>query len=255
MVRGSTLVVTPVRSPTPSEVFHRCLRVYRPHLSHTRQLYYSNQNAGPRYSTTSDEMTALVVEFNSGQAFSFSYADMHGFYTDVNSWISTQLEDAPDEMKGGWFISYLDFYDLQHSIAKDTPITIAVSISLAALVTFLTTLNVLVSILAIITITGTIFTTVASLVLLGWELNVVESVTISVAIGLSIDFTLHYGMSYRLSPDLHRQMRVVSALCRVGNPVTMAAVTSFLAGMFLLPSTVLAYQQLGVFLMIVMVRI
>ena len=238
--------------PYQEDVFRKCLRVYRPHLSHTRRLYYSNENAGPRYSTIADEMSALVVEFNSHQSFSFSYTEMSRFYDEVNLWVKDQLRTAPDEMKGGWFISYLQFYDLQHSISHDTPITIAVSICLAGLVAFCTTLNVLISIYAIITITGAIFTTVASLVLLGWELNVVESVTISVAIGLSIDFTLHYGMSYRLAPDLHRQMRVVSALCRVGNPVTMAAVTSFLAGIFLLASTVLAYQQLGVFLILVM---
>ncbi|CAL8312007.1 unnamed protein product [Lota lota] len=42
------------------------------------------------------------------------------------------------------------------------------------------------------------------LVLLGWELNVLESVTISVAVGLSVDFDVHYGVAYRWRPSRTR---------------------------------------------------
>uniref|UniRef100_A0A1A9UNQ7 Uncharacterized protein n=1 Tax=Glossina austeni TaxID=7395 RepID=A0A1A9UNQ7_GLOAU len=38
------------------------------------------------------------------------------------------------------------------------------------------------------------------LVLLDWELNILESVTMSTAIGLAVDFSLHYGIHYRSSP-------------------------------------------------------
>ena len=103
-----------------------------------------------------------------------------------------------------------------------------------------------------LSITGAIFTTVGILVMLGWELNILESVTISIAVGLSIDFTLHYAMAYRLSPHLDREMRVVTSISRMGSPVGMAALTTFLVGAIMLPSTVLAYRKLGIFLMIVM---
>ena len=55
------------------------------------------------------------------------------------------------------------------------------------------------SLLAILTVFLIILTTIAVLVLLGWELNILESVIITLAIGLSVDFTLHYGIMYRLA--------------------------------------------------------
>ena len=55
------------------------------------------------------------------------------------------------------------------------------------------------SLLAILTVFLIILTTIAVLVLLGWELNILESVIITLAIGLSVDITLHYGIMYRLA--------------------------------------------------------
>ena len=40
--------------------------------------------------------------------------------------------------------------------------------------------------------------------ILGWELNILESVVITLAIGLSVDFTLHYGIMYKLAVDTDR---------------------------------------------------
>lgn len=169
----------------------------------------------------------------------------------MNDLVTRELERAPGEMKNGWFVSNFMFYDLQQSIAQSTPIAIGLSISIAFIVAFLTTLNVLITIYSMLTIAAAIFVTVAILVLIGWELNVLESVTISVAVGLSIDYSLHYGMAYRLSPDLDRHTRVVDAIKNISSPVSMAAATTFLVGACLMPSTVLAYRQLGIFLMIV----
>ncbi len=238
--------------PYSEETFIKCLQVYRPWLARSKALYFSNSHAGPRYSKDTGKMVALVVEFSSKETFSFNFRRMAKFYNYMNSWVKEQLKSAPLGMQNGWFVSHLEFYDLQETIAQGTPIAIGVSIAIAAVVAFLTTLNMLITIYAIVSIAGAIFTTVGCLVLLGWELNILESVTITIAVGLSIDFTLHYGMAYRLSPDLDREMRVVCSVSRMGSPVAMAAITTFLAGAMMMPSTVLAYRQLGVFLMLVM---
>lgn len=78
-------------------------------------------------------------------------------------------------------------------------IGVAVAVSFLALL--VTTLNLLISLYAILTIACIIMVTVGTLVLLGWKLNVLESITVSVAIGLAVDFTLHYGIAYRLVKD------------------------------------------------------
>lgn len=238
--------------PYKEAVFRQCLTEWLKQISRPEMMYYVNHDAGPRLARESGKLVALVVEFSSNEPFSFNYEDMKRFYTELNQFIADEMLKAPPEMRSGWFVSHLGFYDLQESLAHGTPLAIGVSITITSIMAFITTLNVLISLYAIVSITACIFVTVASLVLLGWELNILESVTISIAVGLSIDFTLHYGMAYRLSPDLDREMRVVCATSRMGSPVAMAALTTFLAGALIMPSVILAYQKLGIFLMLVM---
>ena len=52
---------------------------------------------------------------------------------------------------------------------------------------------------AALTIGSASVVTVGSLVLMGWELNMFESMTLSLAVGLSIDFAIHLGVAYKLT--------------------------------------------------------
>lgn len=125
------------------------------------------------------------------------------------------------------------------------------AMGVALLVLLLVTLNVLVSLYAIITVTLTIFSIVGTLVLLGWKLNILESVAVSTAIGLAVDFSLHYGVQYRYSKENDRKSSTKFALQMIG-PTVMAATTTGFAGVLMLPSSVLAYTQIGVFLVVAM---
>lgn len=156
-------------------------------------------------------------------------------------------------MRNGWFISDLQFYNLQLTLAEDTVLSIAVSMLVAFVVLLGVTLNIILSFLAIITVTLIITVTVAILVLLGWQLNVLESVAMNVAIGLAVDFSLHYAVNYRLCPSNNCRIScVVYSLSMMAGPTVMAAITSGAAGAFMLPSDVLPYRQIGIFLIVVM---
>lgn len=170
----------------------------------------------------------------------------------MDAWITEELRHAPAGLSHGWFISNLKFYDLQDSLSSGTLVAMALSVAVAFSVMLLTTWNIIISLYAILSIAGTIFVTVGSLVLLGWELNVLESVTISVAVGLSVDFAVHYGVAYRLAPESDREGKVIFSLSRMGSAIAMAALTTFVAGAMMMPSTVLAYTQLGTFMMLIM---
>ncbi|PVD25783.1 hypothetical protein C0Q70_13443 [Pomacea canaliculata] len=214
----------------------------------TPGVHYSKYSPGPRFNN--GHISAFVVQFQSNERYTHDYQHVQSFYRRVNRWVTEEMLRAPAEMRNGWFVSHLDFFDLQQSLVVGTPLALGVSLAVVSVVAFFTTLNVLISLYAIATIACVIVVTLASLVLLGWELNVLESVVITVAIGMAIDYTLHYGVAYRLSPDLDREMRVASSLSRMGSPVAMAAVTTFSAGLFMMPSTVLAYRKFGTFLML-----
>ena len=246
--KGNYPCCNQTKFPYSKADFNHCLRTYVPILHRTPSAAYSSYSPGPRFSD--GRVSAFVVEFLSNEPFSQNYMKMKMFYQHINRWMTDEMLQAPKEMRNGWFISDLSFYDLQNSLAVGTPLALGVSLAVAAVVAFFTTLNILISLYAIFTVMFIIVVTIAGLVLQGWELNIMESVVVTVVIGMSIDFTLHYGVAYRLSPDLDREMRVACSVSRMGSAIAMAAFTTFLAGVFMLPSTVLVYRKFGIFLMI-----
>lgn len=237
--------------PYKQEVFELCIKRAIMELERSTGYHLDGKTPGPRFDIN-DTIRAVVLEFPSTYLFTLAYERMHQFYGEVDSWVSRELGSAPEGLGGGWFVSNLEFYDLQDSLSDGTLVAMGLSVAVAFSVMLLTTWNVIISLYAIVSIAGTIFVTVGSLVLLGWELNVLESVTISVAVGLSVDFAVHYGVAYRLAPDADREGKVIFSLSRMGSAIAMAALTTFVAGAMMMPSTVLAYTQLGTFMMLIM---
>ncbi|XP_016076661.1 PREDICTED: protein dispatched homolog 1 isoform X2 [Miniopterus natalensis] len=237
--------------PYKQEIFELCIKRAIMELERSTGYHLDSKTPGPRFDIN-DTIRAVVLEFQSTYLFTLAYEKMHQFYKEVDAWISSELSSAPEGLSNGWFVSNLEFYDLQDSLSDGTLIAMGLSVAVAFSVMLLTTWNIIISLYAIISIAGTIFVTVGSLVLLGWELNVLESVTISVAVGLSVDFAVHYGVAYRLAPDADREGKVVFSLSRMGSAIAMAALTTFVAGAMMMPSTVLAYTQLGTFMMLIM---
>nr|CAD7264806.1 unnamed protein product [Timema shepardi] len=242
-------------APYKREVFQYCIVLAIADLYETPAEYFMPGVAGPKFCRESHppRICALVVEYDSNHPFSMSYKDIGKFYRQVEMWTKKQMSKAPEGMQHGWFISDLEFYDLQHTLSQDTLVAIGVSMGISLVVLLLVTLNILISLYAILTITCVIFVTVAILVLLNWKLNVLESIAISVAIGLAVDFSLHYSVHYRICPEgNNREYAVSYAISRMGGPTAMAALTTAAAGAFMLPSSILAYMQIGIFLVVVM---
>lgn len=245
-----------VTFPYNSTVFNTCIVQAIADLYETPSEYFIPGVAGPKFSKDqTPTIKVVVVEYDSNYSYSMSYNHMHDFYTRVETWTAAELKSAPDTMKNGWFVSELEFYDLQRELSRSTLVAIAMSMGLALAVLLLSTLNIITSLYAIFTITCSIFVTMAVLVLLGWKLNVLESIAVSTAIGLTVDFSLHYTVNYRLCPltiGKDRQAATRYALSNMAGPACMAAVTTGAAGAFMMPSLVLAYIEIGIFLVTVM---
>lgn len=242
--------------PFNSTVFNFCIVEAIADLYETPSEYFIPGMAGPKFSKDQfPTIKAIVVEYDSNYSFSMSYDYMHNFINQVEEWMENKLATAPDTMKGGWFISDLEFYDLQKVLSNGSILSIGTSMSFALLILLLVTLNVLTSLYAILTITCSIIVTIAVLVLLGWKLNIVESIAVTTAIGLTVDFSLHYTINYRLCPlNLAENRKTITryAICTMCGPSFMAALTTGAAGAFMLPSHILPYIQIGIFLVTVM---
>jgi hypothetical protein len=232
-----------------SEEISYCLYKYIPMVMNTPGVQYSQSSPGVKY--YENKINIFIVEYMSNEHFSFSYTKTKDFYTKVNSWFTQELLSAPPEMKNGWFVSNLAMFDLQRSLSEETPVTMGISLGVVAAVIFLTTLNLFISIFALISVACVMFVTIGTLVLLNWELNILEAVIITVALGMSVDYTLHYAVIYRLSPDIDRENRIINCIHSLGSVITMAALTTFLAGLLMMPATVLIYKKFGIFLMLI----
>lgn len=261
--------------PYPPHIFDECLPQIISMLYESPRYVFIPGIAGPKFShetivvqdeldvVVSDNTTvvlprrlpvvkALVVEYDSSQQYTMAYAELELFQASVQQWFDAQMLSAPAGMRNAWFISDLAFFDLQSTLSQDTIYAIVIAMAVSLGVLLLVTLNLLISLFAIVTVTFTIFTTLAILVLMNWKLNVLESISVSTAIGLTIDFSLHYGNYYRMCPEMEREQATRYSLTRMIGPTAMAAITTGAAGAFMMPSRVLAYIQIGKFLVIVM---
>lgn len=259
--------------PYPPHVFDKCLPQIISTLYGSPRYVFIPGIAGPKFARTFSSnalvdtngtkaksnaksklpvIKALVVEYDSSQSYTMSYTEIENFTNTVEHWFKTAMASAPVGMQNAWFISELNFYDLQQTLSRGTLTAIAIAMAASLVILLLVTLNIFISVFAVITVTLTILATIACLVLLGWKLNVLESIAVSTSIGLAVDFTLHFGVNYRLSPITDRTSAVRYSLSRMIGPTIMAAVTTGAAGAFMIPSSVLAYTQIGSFLVIVM---
>ena len=179
----------------------------------------------------SGNIRGLHLRVMSNHKTSHAYHPQQEFWERVEAWVTQELATAPAGMRNGWFVSDVQFYSLQRSLSSGMLASLGISISMAFAVMLLTTLNILVSVYAILSIVGIISVTLGSLVLSGWRLNILESITMSVAVGVAVDFAMHFGVAYCLAPNKScRKSRVTFSISRMGSAITMAAVTTFIAG-------------------------
>ena len=233
--------------PYPTPVFTTCFT----------QCYASgNCFISMKYSQSDEKILAFDISFLSTTFTSFDFNVMNKYWSEVNGWMQTQFATAPQSLSSVFFTSQsgdqLWFFDLQKNLASGTLISLGVTFAISTAILICTILNIILALYAILSVAFVTFVTMGSLVLLGWELNIFESVIFTLAIGLSIDFTIHYGVAYSLAPFYHRIERTEYSIQTMGSAITIAALSTFIAGALMLPATVNAYLQLGVFMMLVM---
>ena len=235
--------------PYDASVFDTCLKACAGD-------YAKDCSGGVRFSTEDDRFAAISIEFQSSTFVTYDYEIMQKYWSDLNGWVQTKVASAPESLKNGWAISQggaqLYFVDLQDSLASGTPGALGITLIVMLIIILCTIQNVVLALIAIVTVGFAVFVTIGSLVLLGWELNIFESIILTLSVGLCVDFTLHYGVAYKLAPFPDRLRRTEYSLKTMSAAISIAALSTFLAGLFMLLANVNAYLQLGSFLLLVM---
>lgn len=240
--------------PYKKDIFEMCIVKAMESLYQTSREIFMPGVAGPKFlrSSSPPKVSAIVVEFESVVSYSMSYQAMNDFFSHVENWTQEQLKTAPEGMQNGWFLSDLEFYDLQRTLASGTVMALLLSASLGFVVLIPATLSFVISICALTSIVFSSTVTIAILVLSGWKLNILESIAISTSAGLAVDFNLHYALSFTNASGT-KASRIKYALSASAGPTSAAALTTGFAGIFLLRSHLLPYSQIGTFLALIMI--
>jgi predicted RND superfamily exporter protein len=170
----------------------------------------------------------------------------------VEEWTQKLLRVAPRSMKNGFFISELQFYDLQDHLMSESVLSVLVAAGICSLVLYVATRNLVVTLLAAMCVSATVLTSLAVLALLDWRLNILESLAVTMASGLSLDYVLHYAIKF--NAHLERDLRIKYLVHKNLSPIAIATLTTLSTGLLLLTSDVLAFNQLGTFIAILSVN-
>ena len=157
----------------------------------------------PVFKYGTSELVAITFQIESDFVWTPKQSEMDKYYKRYTRFMNNMLQNAPTGLQGGWFSGAngeeFFFYDLLTAVLDGTISGIALSMGVAFFVMMVTSGNIIITIYSMVTISFVIACTVASLVLMGWEFAILESLVITLAVGLSIDFTIHFAVAYKVS--------------------------------------------------------
>ena len=93
------------------------------------------------------------------------------------------LTESPTALGPCFLYSFFGPFNLQLQMSDGLVFSLLTSILCASVVLFLTIGDLIVTILAIIVISGSILSTTAAITLMGWELGILESISITLSVG------------------------------------------------------------------------
>jgi hypothetical protein len=278
--------------PFTSGQFAACTMAWinsdRQHDSWNGQLFF-DADAVLSSATLSANLRAMRFRFKPTHPGTNVYDKVDTFYKQVNGWAEEQLATAPAEtgLGAGFFLGNpgrIEFYELRTSLDFGAYSAMGFSLLFSSVVLAVSNGNAIITISALLSIFFILMLTVGVLIQVGWVLGVTESVVMSVAAGMAVDFTVHYGHAYANgSHGKHGRLeRLVGALTEMGvvrqchtchvllvriftlslsfcvccmlraQSISMGAITTFVAGLVLLASTVHFFFNFGVFLSLCM---
>jgi len=138
---------------------------------------------------------------------------------------------------------------------------ILISLSIALVILIVSTGNWLVGILALWAIGSVTAFTIGMMFLYGWELGIIEAICAVLVVGFSVDYAVHYGISYAERQDKSGQYnlgdtrddKTLHSFFELGTSVVGGALTTFGASIFLFCCKQTFFRVFGIFLCTVIV--
>ena len=121
---------------------------------------------------------------------------------------------------------------------------------IAFIVLIFSTHNWIVAVFATLDIVGIMATALATMHWNGWQFGISESISIVIIIGFSVDYVVHFANAYLECQGNTREERLSFSLLTMGVSVASGAVTTLVAGFFLLFPELVFFYKMGVIIII-----
>jgi len=215
----------------------------------------NNGNMGLIFDTATKDLKIFLMQLDTNIEYQETYEVFETFYNDANA----DMKVAKASLEGTFaskvfYQTRMDFFDLQMSLGIGAYQSAGMSFAFAFAVLMFMTRNPILTLLSLLTIIAIVCCVIGVLVFDNWELNIMESVIISVAVGMAVDFVAHYSHTYLHSPVKDdREIAVLNTLKTMGGSVLTGAITTFVAGGFMVFANTLFFYQFGFFMMMTMI--
>jgi hypothetical protein len=168
----------------------------------------------------------------------------------MNDFIDERNAVAPTGMTNGLQTSPRWPRLITEDVLLSTAISgVILSLCLAFIIILFSTYNWILTILAMIGVIGTVVSFMAFMVGAGWQLGIIESVSITILVGLSVDYVVHIANSCNESKLTGRFERGRQGLTDMGISVFSASITTIGAGVCLLFTIVIFFVRFGMFIL------
>jgi len=256
--------------PYAASEFGSCLATFSNYWASKRKnhgFFYDEKGQLKVVTMTAPTLTKFSYVFGISDTF---------FHSLMKVWNALPSAPVGTGLENGFINSNLQFYALQEAIADGAINSAILSTVFALVVLVVLSRTLLASILSGIHIACCVLTVTGIAVLLGWELNVMESVIFSLSVGLCCDFAAHLSHAFNQVIDDHvtdtkvpltfprswaelkehtdlSHIKAVIAIRELSVPIFMGFWSTFLAGVMLLSGSLFFFQQFGTFLALIMV--
>ena len=204
----------------------------------------------------------------------WDYAKLKPLADEFESFLAAQHKEAPASAQHGFFsCGQWTVTDLQDNMVRSAVSSTALSVALTFAIILASTLNLAVAFYAIVTVIAIVACVMGCIVLMGWELGLLESMCMSILVGMSVDFVVHFAHAWVSDdgagaaaaegaepgpgqPTGRRQelaTRTHTSLSTVGISVLSAGVTTMVAAAVLFFGGVIVFfQKFGTMLLFAM---
>ena len=174
-----------------------------------------------------------------------------------NKWVSntfTKNDNCPDNVCDPIQVSFAwTFIESQDALVLSAMQGIGIALPISFLVMIFSTKNWIVATFATLDILGVMGCGLSVMAIAGWQFGTAESISIVIIIGFSVDYVVHLANAYLECTGDSREERLRFSLLTMGVSVVSGAVTSALAGIFLLFTSFLLFFKMGTIMLVTII--